>query len=514
MSSKFSRASRKLGVALGTVLLCVLVWLGLCLLIAGIGIHHRWGEISVRQMAMSIGNVDPRGLQPLEWQAFWGIVVAPIVLTLLIIAVHHFLRRRKRLGSWDPRPKKSRRVARSVSVALVLVLVGGGSFAFATSVSLDDFVRAEKSDMDIGDYDVEPQVTDTSQKRNIVNIYLESGEQTLADDDLFEKDPYAPLEERTADWQKVDDYKQYDGGGWTMAGLVSSQCGIPLKSTSPNWYGDGNPAPPDDVASYLKGATCAGDVFKEQGYKNVFMGGSDSEFAAKGTFFKTHGYDEVKDLDDWEAAGEPDKNFREDWGLSDEALLRHAKDEIDQLHADSERTGQPFNLSMLTLDTHEPTTVYDYCTVDTKNELTSAYQCSMEKVSAYLDYMQEKGYLDDTAVVLQGDHLKHMKAKNAFHDELDKNDERSIFNRVWVPGESRNRQLRADSDQLNMYPTILEAAGIQVQDHSAGLGVSQFTDEIPDDSAQALAPQKYGELLTARSKDFYAKAWDGEEVGG
>ncbi|MDN5605421.1 MAG: LTA synthase family protein, partial [Kocuria sp.] len=67
-------------------------------------------------------------------------------------------------------------------------------------------------------------------------------------------------------------------------------------------------------------------------------------------------------------------------------------------------------------------------------------------------------------------------------------------------------------DQFNMDPTMLEAAGLEVKDHQAGLGVSAFTDTIPDDSAQSLDPDDYKELLTTDSKDFYTKAWAGEHV--
>ncbi|WP_238147591.1 MULTISPECIES: sulfatase-like hydrolase/transferase [Micrococcaceae] len=512
MPTKYPKPSRRIGAILGMVLFYLVIWFGLVLLVAGLGIHWFWGEVSVRQMATSVKDVDLSHGFASEWLGFFGIVVVPAVITLAIALVHLLRIRKRRLGSWDPRPRTTRRMTRALSASLVLILIVTGTSVFSSSVGLADFVRAASSDMDIGDYYAEPEITDSTHKRNIVNIYLESGEQTLGDENLFEKDPYAPLEDRTADWQSVENYQQYEGGGWTMAGMVSTQCGIPLKGTSSPWYGGGNTAPPDGIDSYLNGTTCLGDVLKQQGYKNVFMGGAGGEFASKDTFLQNHGFDETKDLADWKAAGEPEKNFREDWGLSDERLLDHAKDEIDQLHADSEKTGQPFNLSTLTLDTHEPTTVYDYCQVDTNKKLTSVYQCSMEKVVDYVNYMEEKGYLDDTAVVIQGDHLKHMASSDSFHKELDKNNNRSIFNRVWVPGEDRNRQLRPGMDQLSMYPTMLEAAGLQLKDHSAGLGVSGFTDSIPQDSAQALTAQEYRELLTTRSKNFYTKAWDGEHV--
>ncbi|MDN5880528.1 MAG: LTA synthase family protein, partial [Micrococcaceae bacterium] len=67
-------------------------------------------------------------------------------------------------------------------------------------------------------------------------------------------------------------------------------------------------------------------------------------------------------------------------------------------------------------------------------------------------------------------------------------------------------------DQLNMYPTLLEAAGLKVKKHEAGLGVSAFTSAIPEDSAQAMDPDAYIDLLRSRSARFFAKAWAGADI--
>jgi phosphoglycerol transferase len=362
---------------------------------------------------------------------------------------------------------------------------------------------------------VEPTVTSAERKRNLVLIYLESGEATLADDQLFEKDAFVPLKEVTKasdGWQSVDGLQQYQGGGWTMAGLTSTQCGVPLKGVGSATGSGASDELSGDVDTYLGGATCLGDVLDGHGYHNVFLGGANASFAAKDDFLGSHGYSEIKDLSDWRAAGEPEKNFRSDWGLSDERLMARAKDEIDELHAEAERIGQPFNLSVLTLDTHEPVHVYDYCTVDTEEEVTSVFSCSMTQVAGFVEHMEEKGYLDDTAVVIMGDHLKHMSAGDAFHEQLDDHDNRTIFNRIWIPGEDESSTLRPRVDQLNMYPTILEAAGLTLEDREAGLGVSAFASEVPAGSAQAMEPDPYAELLDSHSPRFYAEAWAGVDA--
>ena len=346
-------------------------------------------------------------------------------------------------------------------------------------------------------------------------IYLESGEQTLADNQLFEKDAFATLKDVTqaADgWQSIEDLQQYQGGGWTMAGLVGTQCGIPLKGGSASDESSGRSAVPEnDVDTYLGGANCLGDVLGEHGYTSTFLGGANSSFAAKDTFLRGHGYSSIKGLAQWRAAGVSASDFRPDWGLSDERLLANAREDLDALHAESKRTGQPFNLSVLTLDTHEPVHVYDSCSVDTEQEVTSVFACSMDHVAGFVGHMKEQGYLEDTTVVIMGDHLKHMSAGDAFHEQLDHHENRTIFNRIWVPG-GAELTTRSGVDQLSLYPTILEAVGLTIADREAGIGLSAFSPEVPADSAQALDDNFYAELLNSNSPSFYSDAWAGGNV--
>ncbi|MCQ2002180.1 LTA synthase family protein [Arthrobacter zhaoxinii] len=510
MSGQILDVTRRVGVVVGRVLVYVLIWLGLALLIAAAGIRFFWGEISVGQMLLNLVSVETDGGGGgIVWLGIIGVGVLPLLITAGIALWQYFRRRKLRRSAEEPR--RSPWIRRTVAAVLVGAVVIGGTTAFASTVGMADYIKAANSKYNIGDYYVEPAVTGDEQKRNLVLIYLESGEATLADDQLFEKDAFLPLKEATAaseGWQSVENFQQYEGGGWTMAGLVSTQCGVPLKGVGSAEDSSDAAALDDDGETYLGGATCLGDVLDEHGYTNVFLGGANAAFAAKDTFLGTHGYSEVKDLSDWRAAGEPEESFRSDWGLSDERLMANAKDEIDRLHAEAE-TGQPFNLSMLTLDTHEPVHVYDYCDVDTENNVTSVFACSMTQVAGFVDHMKEKGYLEDTAVVIMGDHLKHMSAGDAFHEQLDHHANRTVFNRIWIPGQDASSTLRPGADQLNMYPTILEAAGLTLKDRQAGLGVSAFTSEIPAKSAQAMERDAYAELLESLSPQFYAEAWAG-----
>jgi phosphoglycerol transferase len=534
--------ARRVSSVIGGVLLYVLVWAGFTMLAAAIGIRFYWGPITVDQMMLNLVSVQGEGGGgTMVLICILGIGVLPVLLTAGIAYWRFRVKRRRRAsaatveaavadsGTYDgPAPSPDdedeplRRswakiwFVRTVSLVMVAALVTTGTVMFGNTIHVVDYVRSVNSAYTVDDYYRTPVVADAGNKRNLVMIYLESGEETLSDTTLFDKDPFVPLKDVTREedgWQKVDDFRQYEGGGWTMAGISGTQCGVPLKGSGLLTGKSGLNSLGGEMDSYLGGLTCVGDILADQGYRNVFMGGAEESFAAKDQYFLSHGYDDFYGLNHWKELGEPADQIRSDWGLSDKRLMERAEEQVDTLHAESERTGNPFNLTMLTVDTHEPAHLYDYCPQDSESEVTSMFACSMTQVAGFVDHLEEQGYLDDTAVVVMGDHLKHMGASNAFHEQLDDNPNRSIFNRFWIPGDDRRTSTMQDGvDQLNMMPTILEAAGIELADRQGGLGVSAFTQDIPLGSAQGLEPDAYDELLNSRSSDFYKDAWDGQEL--
>lgn len=485
--------------AITAVAAWMFLWAGLTLLVASLGIRVFYGKISLDQLLLNLIAVqtDGGGGAGLVWAAIIVIGVVPIATTLGLV-----FWRRRRIRRARRRPAPARAV---LGIVLSIAVAACGVFAFATTIKLPDYVRSGANTADIGDYYRAPRVTDSSSAHNLVLIYLESGEETLEDPDVTETNPYDGLNAATADFGSIDELKQYAGGGWTMAGIVSTQCGLPLKGIVAASGGDIIDDLSGGLTSYLPGATCVGEVLAEHGYHNVFMGGANAAFAAKGLFLSDHGYGTELDLLHWRELGESDADMRSDWGLSDERLTARAIEQVDELHEAYETTGQLFSLGLLTLDTHEPAHPYDYCPIETEEEMTSIYACSMDQVAALVDHMREAGYLDDTAVVIMGDHLKQTGIASAFHAELSERSDRTIYNRVWVPGGTP--AMRQELDQLSMYGTILEAAGLRLDAGSAGLGVSAFRDRVPPRSALALGSSSYRTLLSSRSDDFYEQAW-------
>ncbi|MGH8055062.1 MAG: phosphoglycerol transferase I [Stenotrophomonas sp.] len=239
-----------------------------------------------------------------------------------------------------------------------------------------------------------------AQRPNIVWIYGESLERTYLDEAVFPA--LMPNIRRLAgDALDFRDIASADGSGWTIAGLVSSMCGVPLTTAQ----GDENSM--GRMGSFLPEAFCLGDYLKQQGYRNHYMGGANGQFAAKADFLSTHGFDEVRDLAWFQQQKIARKHFS-NWGLHDDVLLDRAFDRFLELS----RAGQPFMLTALTMDTHHPAGHLPVACKGTRYRskhgnigLLRALKCSDRLISQLVDRIRASEFGENTLVVLASDHL-------------------------------------------------------------------------------------------------------------
>ena len=80
------------------------------------------------------------------------------------------------------------------------------------------------------------------------------------------------------------DVHQVTHSGWTIGGMVASQCGVPLFSVA-----RGNSL--SVMNSFMSSATCMGDILRQHDYQLNYMGGADSEFGGKKNFYLSHGFE-------------------------------------------------------------------------------------------------------------------------------------------------------------------------------------------------------------------------------
>ncbi|WP_449277053.1 LTA synthase family protein [Leucobacter sp. GX24907] len=533
--------------AVAIVGLWVLVLAGLMFAGAGIWVRSAFGRVSVDQALANLDGVGGEGAGGggLVGGAVVMIVVVPLVITLLLALLVE--KSRRELHAADLLRGWKRWALRGGAMLLAVLVPLGGGAILSDATGVEEYIASLTTDADLSDVYVAPRVVESDaegqrpaggerdrsdpggpdiDRPNLVLIYLESIENDFADEELFGSNMLRPVQQATTDWEQIPALREYEGGGWTMAGIVATQCGIPLRSAqslsdrSQLNLGIGD-------ARYMPGATCLGEVLHDQGYRNVYLGGADTSFASKRDFLEEHGYDEVNGLQEWREQGETE--VRSDWGLSDRKLMAQARKKITQLH----ESGEPFNLTMLTLDTHESAYRHRYCPTGAANgavddegsggpaeseDMVDITYCSMEQVAGFLGFMDEKGYLDDTVVVVMGDHLKTLADWNAFQDELEDREGRTIFNRIHVPeGLQQNGTefARDDFDQFALYPTLIELLGFELEGHRAGISVSALAteEEIGSGTVLDLSDREYLDLVRSRSSDFFRDIWGRRATG-
>lgn len=239
---------------------------------------------------------------------------------------------------------------------------------------------------------------DIKRKKNVVIIYAESFERTYQDQGLFPGliSNLEPIIRDGVEFTNIDN----DGGGWTIAGLVNSQCGLPL--TVPNGQGNNMGA----ISLFMPSAYCLGDLLKDNGYDLQFIGGAKSEFAGKGTFLAQHGFKST-DLDFFVNRIPVDQSNYSDWGVHDDHLLDYAYDKFTSLS----KGKKPFVLSVLTLDTHHPSGHIPLSCANDKSygsgdmPILNAVKCSDKLISKFIKKIQLSDAYKDTLIVLQSDHL-------------------------------------------------------------------------------------------------------------
>ena len=331
------------------------------------------------------------------------------------------------------------------------------------------------------------RVTQVS-KRNLILIYAESMEETYGNPELFGTDLLAPLRQLGA--QSFDSYREAPGTEWTIAAIVATQCGVPLSV-----YSEYDLKHRSDERVFLPGATCLGDLLQARGYRNVFLGGAPLSFSGKGAFLHDHGYQEAYGRTQWMQHGAKPHELNA-WGLYDSALFERARDKLEALHA----SGQPFNLTLLTLDTHNPHGFLSpSCRDRGAKDFAGIVACSGAELAQFVKFAQAKGYLKDTVVVILGDHLAK---PNPAEDKLRLQEKRRMLNLFLA--QPRLQRTAQELAPFDMFPTLVELLGMQVDGGRLGLGFSAVSDR-----REVLSAERSGrdDLSSLRGSAVYRDLW-------
>lgn len=283
--------------------------------------------------------------------AFPGLTAIALLVLLGALAwTGWWLARQSRLRARDPSMPGAFKAIALLVLAAAVVAVPSAGHRLAKAVARGSGDASAAGSMIrpdtglINPHAVPRDVVRAASGKNLVIIYMESLERIYTDNQIFPG--LTPnLDHWRAQGLDYTDYLTFTGADYTIAGLFASQCGAPyLPSPVRALELGGNNA---NASGFQPELACLGDVLHAAGYRQVFMQGANLKFADKGSFFHLHGFDGILGLTQIENAN-GNALPQQGWGLYDSDLLRLAAERFDKLAA----SGKPFNLDVLTVDTH------------------------------------------------------------------------------------------------------------------------------------------------------------------
>ena len=253
------------------------------------------------------------------------------------------------------------------------------------------------------------------------------------------------------------------GTTWTMGALFATTTGLPFEFPGLNSM--------NNFEEFAAGTVALGDILSAKGYRQEFLCGSDADFAGRKTYFQQHGNHEIFDLFTAREKGYIPPDYKVWWGFEDEVLYRIAKDELLRLSAGEE----PFNLTLLTVDTHYPGGyVCGLCEDEYPETAANVVACADRQIDEFIKWCREQDFYEDTVIVILGDHPRMDADLVENVDFYDRTVYNCFINAEHTEGANlKNREFTA----LDMFPTILSAMGFEIENDCLGMGVNLFSNQ-------------------------------------
>lgn len=455
-----------------TLFLFAIVWVG-------VGIKLRWG----RPLNARYRNVWPWSLAPLS---LWGVyiyladsfgnvdlgavffhlqagmaehggagkMITALVYTLSMLAVLASV-------TWLSRhDQRWRLIERFLAIGLLAsnpLLFGLGQRSAAVVADNADWLDQRY---------VAPPTSDQEEAPNLLVLYLESIERTY--DATQFGDAYDDLNRLGERGVVFEGIQQMENTGWTMAGMIASQCGVPLMPAGLLHDSQFEP-----LKSVVPGIDCLGDILAAQGYRLSYLGGASTEFAGKGLFYRGHQFQSVQGKEELvQRLDDPD--YVNSWGIYDDSLYDMTVEEVRRL---DEADNGPWGVVTLSISGHAPNGFPAQRCRERQGpfdeqDILYSVKCSTWLARDLIERLDNEGLLDDTVVAIMSDHLT---MRVSVWDELTTMDRENTF--ILLGDHLPPQRIQRDATMLDTFPTILEALDFTLDGHRAGLGVSLLGDQ-------------------------------------
>jgi phosphoglycerol transferase len=286
------------------------------------------------------------------------------------------------------------------------------------------------------------------------------------------------------------------GMEFTVGALVASTAGVGLNENSIsnetlNSYWD-----EEESVDYLPKAYNLGDILEANGYRQVFLLGSDGNYAGRGAYFRNHGNYEIHDYNYAIENNRIPQDYKEWWGYEDEKLYEFAKEDLLALAQEE----QPFNFTMLTADTHFPNGYKcELCENQYDTDGLNVFACADQQLDNFLSWIQEQGFYDNTTIVIMGDHIS-MDGAMISDAGVSPDYSRKSYVAIINPAEG-NTEVPHEYCAMDIYPTTLAALGAEIKGNRLGLGTNLF-------SSDPTLVEEYGQWNLSEMLSMHSEYYD------
>ncbi|SDB55682.1 Sulfatase [Butyrivibrio sp. INlla16] len=446
--------------------LTILLSIPFLLLFTSLWFFNTWNTMTVNELVfnvkMSLSGASHAMIKLFIMKAFLPTCVAALIIFLFLLLANDAFKGKKTL------------IAIGASIIALVAFVAYTWIQLDMTSYIDQQLHASTF---IKDNYVDPNSVNIDfpeKKRNLVYIYLESTEVTDSDSEhggAFEKSRIPELTDLALSHEFFGDGSDKLNGGfsmpgtdWTMGAIFAQSTGLPLQISI-----DANSM--SEQETFFPTVRAIGDILKDEGYHQEYLCGSNASFGGRELFFKTHGDYGIVDYPYAKDQGWIPQDYGVWWGFEDEKLYEYAKNRLSELS----KSDEPFNLTLLTVDTHfEDGYVCRLCEDEFEDQYSNVFACASRQATEFVNWIKEQDFYENTTIVLVGDHPT-MDAD--FCAEIPEDYTRKVYTCIINPGASRDGADQREYTTFDMFPTTVAALGASIEGDRLGLGANLFSSE-------------------------------------
>ncbi len=373
--------------------------------------------------------------------------------------------------------KLFRRVGKSILVVASCICIAIAGTTFWNHLDVGTYVENQTTTSDFIQTEyVDPSTTNLTfpeTKRNLIYIFCESMEMSFSDkaNGGAKEDNIIPrltaLAEANEDFSGTDNSVlngaySMPSTTWTMGGLFAATAGLPLQT-------DVGRNTMTTQTSFFPSITTLGDILEAQGYNQMFACGSPVSFGGRELYFEQHGNYTFHDYTYAQANGIIPYGYYVWWGFEDDRLIEMAKNDVTNLAS----SGQPFNYTMLTVDTHFEDGYLDSGAEYKFNDHYSNVIFNSDKqVTEFVEWCKTQPWYENTTIVISGD---HPTMDSDYMDDTDTDYARRVYTCYINSAVSVENNVERTYTTFDNFPTTLAAMGVQIEGNRLGLGTNLFS---------------------------------------